>query len=184
MLSPPNEPSTTTKQTKLSGPVPIIPQPLTEFDARDGYAGFRVSAGYLKIIFFRGFFGSRSVQRLPDGQTRVVYQGGRQEWLALRMQQIDGRFLKNDLSFKLAKKILVDGERVFDCTETIMNEFNQVQTRLNHARLLHLTDTLIRLCVLCVNHVWCLRSWGSGWCMVDRSMSGGLSTSGYECATR
>lgn len=124
---PPNERTITTKQMKLPV-VPITPDPLSDFDARDGYAGFKVSATYLKTIFFRGFFGSRCVERLPSGQARVVYRGGRQDWLALRMQLIDGRFLKNDLSFKVARKILVDGERVFDCTETIMNEFNQVSS--------------------------------------------------------
>lgn len=42
------------------------------------------------------------------------------------MQLITGQRLKSDFSFKVVRKVYVNGVRPYECTLTIMNEYNQV----------------------------------------------------------
>jgi len=50
----------------------------------------------------------------------------RRTFLTNRMMMIMGNVLRGDMSFKLAKKVLIEGQQFFECTYTSSNEFNEI----------------------------------------------------------
>ena len=86
----------------------IEPQEFKEWDDRTGFSGFLVSAHYLTTLYLKEYYKKRV------------------KWVQLKMQQIDGTWLRSDHSFKFVKKVYLDGDTLFATVLTVMNEYNQV----------------------------------------------------------
>ena len=93
--------------TVLAGGSNEAPPRFGDFDDINGYAGKSPEAPYLIAL-------------------ALVVHNRLDKFLRTRNMMILGDYLRGDNSFKLAKKIMVDGVRPFLCVYTVMNEYNEV----------------------------------------------------------
>jgi len=89
-----------------SAAAPVVKEPFYPFGSAE-YGGSCFSVSYLVMAFIE------TVESYLDYYSRKI-------------QMIDGLHLKCDHSFKITKRICMDGERVFEAMFTIMNEYGQI----------------------------------------------------------
>jgi hypothetical protein len=81
--------------------------PFGKFEDKDGWAGRTLSGQYIGTIIALDYL-------------------DRRQSLYAELQSVDGKIYKMDHTFKVASKVVLDGERLAKCSHTIMNEYNEV----------------------------------------------------------